>query len=105
MVSIDAKQLARKPVQIGTLGGMPVFHAVTKGGFNLLSVAKAAGNPEVIATAPHIAIARIIAKKRKPEIKFTTLAKGDYVEPASVEWMLPKWEGITNQVRKLHGDE
>ena len=96
-MDIDAKQLAYKPRKVGMLGGQPVMETATKGGLNM--IVNSAGKP--LSVAPHRAIARMIAKKLNPSLQFVDLAKGDWVSPESVAWLLPKWENVTNQMQEL----
>lgn len=95
---VDAKQLDGKPRKIGLLKGQPVMEARTKGGFHM--VTDAAGKP--IGAGPHRAIARIIAKNRNPDVQYFDLAKGGWVDPALVSWLLPKWEGVTDRLATIY---
>lgn len=94
---ISKNQLQAPPKRIGTLKGQPVMAACTKGGLNLIT--DSAG--KTLGTGPHAAISRIVAKNRNPDIVFDGLAKGEWVDPASVAWLLPRWEKITEQMANL----
>jgi hypothetical protein len=90
---IDAKQLDGPSRRIGTMKGEPIMESRTKGGWHIIS---RHGMP--IGAGPHRAVARVIAKKRSPDIVYDDLAKGNWVDPVSIAWLLPKWEGITDQL-------
>lgn len=98
MISVDSKQLAYKPRKVGMMKGQPVMETATKGGLNIIT--DSAGKP--LSVAPHRAIARVIAKKRNPEIQFTDLAKGGWVSPESVAWLTPKYEELTDRLIILY---
>lgn len=76
----------------------------TKGGFHIV-VAPKGNSFETLGTGPHRAVARHIARKHHKDIQWTDLAKGDWIDPAHFESIVPKYEAITNQMRKLHGDD
>lgn len=98
-MNLDKNQLAGLPKKIGTLNGKPIFHVVTKGGFNMCLIAKAGGF-ETLSCGPHVAIARHIASKREKEIVWE-LAKGDYVPYEDYAFLLPKYEEITDRIRAM----
>jgi hypothetical protein len=99
-ISLDEKQLKSKPKKVGTLKGKPVFAIQTKGGLSL--VADSAGH--ILSCGPHRAIARNIAEKSEPTIEWTDLEKSGYIDPASYEFLLPKYTELTNALRKMQGE-
>lgn len=98
-MQLEAKQIEQKPKKVGTLRGAPVFHLRTKGGLHILVTKKGAGY-ETLATGPHKAVARHIANKHEPEIFWSEMSKSDHVEVYQFEHLLPRYEEITEFIRK-----
>lgn len=105
-MNIDSKQLASKPRKVGlTKSGKPVMQFATKGGWHMIVAQKGEGsNWETLGVGPHQAVARHIATKRNGDITWTELNKADHVDYAHFEILVPRYEAITNEFRKLHGD-
>lgn len=103
-MQIDAKQLAGKPKKVGKRDGKDVLEIATKGGLHMI-VAPKDGSFETLGTGPHRAVARFIAKKKSPEIQWTSLEKADHIEPEFFQHLLPKYEAMTDAIRRRHGDE
>lgn len=87
--------------KIGMLRGKPVIHLKTTGGFHLIVSMNDSGGFETLGTGPHAAISRHIAEKREPEISWTELSKSDYVPVEHFQHLLPEYEAVTDQIRKL----
>lgn len=102
-MDIPTEQIAYKK-KVGKLDGNPVIELATTGGLHLVVTARG-GKVETLGTGPHRAVARHIAKKRQPEIQWTELAKADHVEEVYMTPVLPKYEALTLEMRKLEGSE
>jgi hypothetical protein len=101
---IDEKQLKGKPKKVGKLHGHDVFQQVTKGGLFLLSEV-IGPKRETIGSGPHPGIARHVAMKAHPELEWTGLAKGDFIELEHCQEILPKYEALTAALRKREGSD
>lgn len=88
--------------KIGKLDGNVIAEIATTGGLHLVGVAKS-GKFEVLGAGPHRAVARHLALKKQPNIQFSELAKGDWIEPEHFEHLLPEWEYVTQEIRKAQG--
>ena len=96
-ISLDEKQLAGKPKKVGTWKGEPVFAIRTKGGLNMVSDNKG----KILGSGPHRAIARKIAEKNASGVEWNDLEKADWVDPAHYEFLLPKYEELTDKLRAM----
>lgn len=90
--------------KIGRLKGNIIAEIATTGGLHLVGVAKS-GKFEVLGAGPHRAVARHLALKKQPDIEWTELSKGDWIEPAHFQHLLPEWERVTHDIRKAQGHE
>ena len=88
--------------KVGKLNDQIVWEIATTGGLYVNVIAKGASF-EVIGTGPHPAIAKHIASQRCPSIVWTKLKKSDSVPFYEYEYLLPKYEEFTNQLRKAQG--
>lgn len=82
--------------RIGELDdGSPVMELGLKGGLHIVCSMR---GPRIdyLGVGPHRAVARYLAKKRSPTMRITQLAKSDWVDPATFQHMVPKYEAITN---------
>jgi hypothetical protein len=109
-MNIDAKQLASKPKKVGKWGDRDVLAVATKGGFHVVGAVKAGGAFETLGTGPHPAVARAVANKlvsksNEAAITWTELTKADHVAPEHFSHLLPKYEAITNAMRRMSGFE
>jgi hypothetical protein len=101
MSDIPTNQIAYKR-RIGSLNGDPVIEVGLRGGLHIVLMVH--GNKtETVGTGAHRCIARHIAKKHYPAIKFTDLAKADYVSVEHYLDLLPKYEALTLRFRELEG--
>lgn len=81
--------------RIGELDdGSPVMELGLKGGLHIVCSMR---GPKIdyLGVGPHRAVARYLAKKRAPSMRITQLAKSDWVDPATFQHMVPKYEAIT----------
>lgn len=98
-MNLTAEQIDEKPKKVGDLKGRPVFHLRTKGGLHVLVTPRGASF-ETLGTGPHRAVARHIAQKHEPDIIWSELSKADHVNPESFAMILPKYEELTDALRK-----
>lgn len=103
-VNISANQLKGKPKKVGRQDGRDVFALSTKGGFNMI-VAPKGQSFETLGTGPHPCVARHIAEGKYKDIAWTDLNKADFVPYEDYASLLPKYEAITDAMRRQHGDE
>lgn len=96
------KEQVKSKKQVGKLGGQPVYELETKGGLHMVFVAKG-GSFETLGVGPHRSLSRHIAKKKESDIQWSDLAKADFVDPIYYQNLLPKYEGLTEAVRKAQG--
>jgi len=102
-MQLDANQIQGKPRRIGTRDGdKPVLALVTKGGFNMI-VSPRGGQFETLGTGPHACVARHIAEKHDKSIVWNELAKSEWLDPTHYEWLVPRYEAITDKFRSLQG--
>lgn len=85
-------QEIRNTKKIGVLGDDNVYQIDTKGGLTLILV-KTDEKGEFIGAGSHPAMARHAAKKRRPELVYTEMAKS-YVDPSTFEAYLPEFEAL-----------
>src|SRR5882724_9673018 len=88
----------KKKKRVGRIGSNPVIEVMTKGGLYMIVTSKA-GRPDTLAVGSHRAVARFIAGQ-KADITWTELSKADHVEIEHFASVLPKYEAITEAVRK-----
>jgi hypothetical protein len=98
-VTITSEHVAYKK-KIGYLGARPVIEVATTGGLILVVVPTADG-VDTLGAGPHRAVARHIAKKRKPDLRITELTKADWMDSSCFEHLLPQWEAETARIRSL----
>ncbi len=84
--------------QIGTLDGHPVMEIGLKGGLHIVC-SKRGPKIDYLGVGPHRAVARFLAKKRKPDIKIDALAKSDWVDPSTFQHLVPRYEQMTDAFR------
>ncbi len=101
--TITPDQIAYRK-KVGKLGDAQVMEIGLIGGLHLIAKARPGGKTEILGAGPHRAVARHIAKKRNPEIEFTELNKSDHIEPIFFENLLPRYEGLTDELIKLQGE-
>lgn len=103
-MDIEPKQLAEKPRKVGKSEGRDIYQLRTKGGWHMI-VAPKNGRMETLGAGPLAAVARHIANKRKSDIEWVELSKSEHVSEEAIATLIPKYEQITNELRKMAGDE
>jgi hypothetical protein len=102
-MNIPHSQLQGKPRKIGRYNGGDVYEAHTKGGLYVVMAQKGAKS-EPLGTGPHRAVARHIAKQNtQGKLEITEMSKSDWLSPQDFAFMLPKYEALTEQMRKSQG--
>lgn len=104
-MQISANQLDGRPRQVGTYESRPVMLVRTKGGFHMLVSPRPGKPPETLGTGPHQAVACAIAMKNFKNIEWTSLTKGDWIDPIFYEFLMPRYEEITKKFREVQGDK
>lgn len=99
---IPSDQIIKKE-KVGHLDGEDVWQLAYKGGLNAVALQKRSGRVETLALGSHRAIARHIAKKARPGIVWTGLAKSENYPYESYAKLLPKWEAVSEAVRARQG--
>lgn len=94
---IPADQIKSREV-VGDLDGDKVVHLAYVGGLNAI-VQVSQGHTKPLAFGSHVAVAKHLAKKQAPSIKWTGLRKSDEYPLSSYEHLLPRWEAISAQLR------
>jgi len=103
LTQIQPKHLEGKPKNIGKIDGQPMFQLKTKGGLYIITKSNAKGF-EMLAVAPHPAVARAIVNKKYDNVEFTALSKADHVDEAHYALILPEYEALTEKMRDMNGD-
>lgn len=83
---------------IGTLDGVPVIELGLKGGLHIVLTARG-HKIDYLGVGPHRAVARFMAKKRRPDIQITELSKADDVSPEHFQHLMPQYEAMLAQFR------
>ena len=100
-MELEEKHLAAPPKVVGhTSKGIKLFEAKTLGGFNM--ILKGTGKSlEVVGGAPHRAIARHQAEQKlEDDIIWHELSKADYVDPATFQDLLPKYNAVVDALNQ-----
>lgn len=87
--------------KIGHLGEDSVYQIDTKGGLTLILV-KTDESGEFIGAGSHPAMARYAAKKRKPDLVYSELAKS-YVDPSTFDAYLGQFDTLVDTLNKKLG--
>ena len=101
-MNIPANQVAYRR-RVGSVGSRAVFGIGTTGGLHIVVAARGAGF-ETLGAGSHPGIARHIAKKHAPEIVFDDLAKSELPDIRHFADLLPDYEELTAELRRLHND-
>jgi hypothetical protein len=101
-MKISREQLRGDPKKIGKTKSGDVFHISTKGGFNIIML-KGEKETKMLGAAPHIAIAKHIAKKNAEDLVYFELSKAD--EQIDVfSHLIPVFEQVTRRLaEQLNG--
>ena len=101
-MQLEPKHLdSSKTKVIGQLNGQQVYMLTTTGG--LVIVAAAGSKHEPLGVGSHPALAKFIAKKAHPDLEITELNKSDDVPERFLADLAPRWEAITQQMRRASG--
>ncbi len=79
--------------EIGTLNGSRVMEIGLKGGYHIVCSVNGA-KIDYLGVGPHRAVARYMAKKRKPDMQITELSKSEDVDPEHFQHQLDKFERL-----------
>jgi hypothetical protein len=96
MDNIAANQISYKK-RIGSLDAAPVFEMGLIGGLYLITKPKGS-KYEILGAGSHKAVARHLAKKLHKKLEISELAKGDWIDPATFQHQLPKYENLVNEL-------
>lgn len=103
-MKISREQIKGDPKKIGKTKDGDVFHIATKGGFNIIML-KGEKETKMLGAAPHIGIAKYIAKKNAEDknLVFFELSKGEG-EVEIYRHLIPVFEQVTRQLaEKFNG--
>jgi hypothetical protein len=89
--------------KVGKSGAADVFHIKTIGGLHLMVKNKTSGGSEVLGSGPHRAVARHLADQYDSGVSWTELSKGEHYDIADFQHILPKYQELTEQLRKAQG--
>jgi hypothetical protein len=98
-VNITRKHIASER-RIGTLDNKPVLEVGTSGGFWMI-VCQKSGGMETLGAGPHRAVARYIALKRQPGLRFMELSKSEELDVAQFVAIVPKYERLVEEINAL----
>jgi len=86
---------------IGTLDGNPVIELGLKGGLHIVLTTN---GPRIdyLGVGPHRAVARFMAKKRRPDIQISELSKSEDVSPEHFQHLMPQYESMLGQLSLLN---
>ena len=87
--------------KVGKSGTRDIYHVKTRGGLHVM----ARSDGTVLGAGPHRAVARHLAQKFEPDVVWEDLSKSDHVDFEAYAALLPKYEGITNTLRRLQNDD
>lgn len=99
--TIPASEIRSKK-KIGVDGNDAVYEVSTVGGLYMVLAARAKG-PETLGVGSHKAVARWLATKKAKGLQLTELSKSEFVEEDCIRHLLPKWEAITDSIRRRQG--
>lgn len=90
------KDQIKKIKKIGHTEDGQVFHLLGKGGHNFI-ILKGKDGSKLLATAPHIGLAKFIAQKNQEDVVFDELSKSDDIN--MYKHLLPAYEELTKQMQ------
>lgn len=94
-MKVSAKQLKVDPKKIGHTKDGELIQVLTKGGFNIIVHKKESGS-EIVATAPHIGIAKQIVLNGMKDATFYELSK---VESEFFKHLVPLYTSVTEKIK------
>ena len=98
---LPANQISYRK-RIGTSGDKSVLGIGLIGGLHLVVLSKQGGF-ETLGAGSHPAVARYLAQRNAPDIRYDELMKGSQPTYEDFRDLLPKYETITNQMRAIQG--
>ena len=108
-LSVEAKTMVIPSNQviyrkrIGTSGGKAVLGIGLCGGLHLVALMKDGGGFETLGAGSHPAVARYLAQRNAPELKYDLLMKSSEPTYADFADLFPEWERVTQELRKIQG--
>lgn len=102
-MQIPASEVKKKKI-VGKHDGDDIFEVQTVGGLNLILASRKKG-AETLGVGSHRAVARYLAQKKARGLQWTELSKSDDVPVEAFSHLLPKYEALTDAVRKKQGFE
>jgi hypothetical protein len=98
-MNLEPKHILSKR-RIGTYKGAPIVEMVSRGGLYVIS-GKENGKSTVFGIGPHQAIARFVATKNTPELKFSELSKSEPVPEATLESVSAPYFEMTRRANEM----
>jgi len=81
--------------EIGSLDGDSVKELGLKGGYHIICAMKKNGTVDYLGVGPHRAVARFMARKRRPSIQIIAeLAKSEDFAPQHFAHLVPRYEAM-----------
>jgi len=96
-VEIPPNEIAQRKV-VGKVRDDDVIYVKTIGGLHLMFLKKAK-KPELLAAAPHVAVARYLANENNHDIQWTELSKSQHLDVKDFEHVLPEYRTLTNTLK------
>jgi len=97
-MNIPAAQIAMKK-KVGTADGKDLTYIKLVGGLHMITNHKGV----VVGSGPHKAVARHIAGRHVENIQWSELSKADHLPFEDFAHLLPKYEAVTDELRKAQG--
>lgn len=88
--------------RIGSSAGKAVFGVALIGGLHIVALAKQ-GGMEILGLGSHPAVARYIAMRNAPDIKYDELMKSGEPQYDDFKDLLPLYVEMTRQMRQIQG--
>lgn len=98
-MNIPSAQIEFKK-KVGKAKDKDLWHVKTKGGLHV--IVDYLG--KVVGSGPHRAVARHIAQRFEPDAVWTELSKSDHYDVSDFQHLLPEYEALTAEMRKLQGE-
>ena len=99
--TIPASEIRSKK-KIGTDGDDAVYEVTTVGGLHMILASRPKG-PETLGVGSHKAVARWLASTKAKNLQLTELSKSEHVEEECIRHLIPKWEAVTDAIRRRQG--
>ena len=99
---IPANQVSYRK-RIGTSAGKAVFGVGVIGGLHLVALHKDGSDFKILGAGSHRAVARYIAQRNSPDIRYDELIKSGEPQYADFVDILPKYEELTRRIMEIQG--